>query len=296
MKKNIRQQPIDILFDMETNDPDDVMTLCILSSHPAVNLRAVTVMPGTDEQVGLVHRVLELTNHAQILVGSYNPGYEKPCVSRFHNKWFGKWEAKEPDGVGYQIIAQTVEKYPKLTVLTGGPLKNFSLLSSKLAIHRWVAQGGFAGDNIVPPEHRLAKFEGRITCPTFNFGGDPNTASKLLATSKIEKRLLVSKNVCHGLAYDAEMHEKMEVYKDRSAGLYWVYKGMDKYLQRKPTGKLFHDPLAACVAIEPSICEFREVELYRAKGEWGSKLATGSNTFISIAVNKDRFFEVMVSA
>lgn len=289
-------QAIDILFDMETNDPDDVMTLCILSAHPAVNLRAVTVMPGTDEQVGLVHRVLELTNHPEIPVGSYAIGYEKPCVSGFHNKWFGKWEAKTPDGEGYQIIAQTLKEFPELTILTGGPLKNFRLLDSKLHIHRWVGQGGFAGDNVVPPAYRLPKFEGRITCPTFNFGGDPATASKLLASSKIKKRLLVSKNVCHGLAYDAEMHEKMGAYKDNSAGLYWVHKGMDKYLKRKPYGKLFHDPLAACVAIDPSVCEFREVKLYKARGEWGSNLALGSNTFISIAVDKERFFEVMVGA
>ncbi|MCP4438446.1 MAG: nucleoside hydrolase [Aureispira sp.] len=285
---------MDILFDMETNDPDDVMTLCILSAHPNVNLRAVTVMPGTDEQVGLVHRVLELTDHPEIPVGSYAIGYEKPCVSGFHNKWFGKWEDKTPDGEGYQIIKETVAEYPELTILTGGPLKNFRLLDAKLPIHRWVAQGGFAGDNVVPPEHRLPKFVGRTTCPTFNFGGDPKTASKLLATPQIEKRLLVSKNVCHGLAYDAEMHEKMEGYKDSSAGLHWVYKGMDKYLQRRPNGKLFHDPLAACVAIDPSICEFREVELFRARGEWGSNLVLGTNTFISIAADKDRFFDVMV--
>ena len=27
-------------------------------------------------------------------------------------------------------------------------------------LKRWVAQGGFAGDSVVPPEHRLAKFAG----------------------------------------------------------------------------------------------------------------------------------------
>jgi inosine-uridine nucleoside N-ribohydrolase len=31
---------------METNDPDDFLTLCILSTHPKVNLRAVTITPG----------------------------------------------------------------------------------------------------------------------------------------------------------------------------------------------------------------------------------------------------------
>lgn len=43
-------------------------------------------------------------------------------------------------------------------------------------IERWVAQGGFAGDNIVPPQYRLKKFDGKIFCPTFNFGGDSRAA------------------------------------------------------------------------------------------------------------------------
>ena len=34
---------IDISFDMETSDPDDVFTLCLLAHHPRVNLVSVTV-------------------------------------------------------------------------------------------------------------------------------------------------------------------------------------------------------------------------------------------------------------
>ena len=36
---------IDVVFDMETGDPDDFFTLCLLTAHPKVNLRAVTVTP-----------------------------------------------------------------------------------------------------------------------------------------------------------------------------------------------------------------------------------------------------------
>jgi inosine-uridine nucleoside N-ribohydrolase len=38
---------------MEIGDPDDVITLCFLTSHPKVNLRAVTVTLGTDVQIAL---------------------------------------------------------------------------------------------------------------------------------------------------------------------------------------------------------------------------------------------------
>jgi hypothetical protein len=42
-----------------------------------------------------------------------------------------------------------------------------------MRIERWVAQGGFAGDELVAPEHRLPKFAGRELCETLcllNYG------------------------------------------------------------------------------------------------------------------------------
>jgi pyrimidine-specific ribonucleoside hydrolase len=45
---------INIAFDMETSDPDDVFTLCLLAHHPCVNLVSVTVTPGSKHQIGLV--------------------------------------------------------------------------------------------------------------------------------------------------------------------------------------------------------------------------------------------------
>lgn len=40
---------IDVVWDMETGDPDDFLTLLFLIGHPNVNLKAVTVTPGTLE-------------------------------------------------------------------------------------------------------------------------------------------------------------------------------------------------------------------------------------------------------
>ena len=50
--------PTPIVFDMETQDPDDVFTLCALATHPWARLVAVTVTPGSDEQIGVVEHVL----------------------------------------------------------------------------------------------------------------------------------------------------------------------------------------------------------------------------------------------
>lgn len=60
---------------------------------------------------------------------------------------------------------------------------------------------------------------------------------------------------------------------------------MTMYLGKKGS-KMFHDPLAVCVAIDPRVCEFREVTLYRSKQGWGSVLSPGSGTFISVAYHR----------
>lgn len=280
---------MNVLFDMETGDPDDAVTLCFLIAHPHIKLRAVTVTPGTDEQIGLARYILKATEHEDIPIGSYRPGYDKDCVSIFYRRWLGNFDAVSPDAEGHQIIRQTLEEYPDLVIITGAPLKNFGALEVSQPIEKWVAQGGFAGNNVVPPQYRLPKFEGMLFCPTYNFNGGPKEALKMLNDVPVNERYLVSKNVCHGVIYDQEFHEQLKPQQHLHAGYELIYKGMDLYLSKKKAGKKFHDPLAACVAIDSDICIFREVKLVRKGGKWGSELSEGSNTFISIGVDQDRF-------
>jgi inosine-uridine nucleoside N-ribohydrolase len=286
---------MNVHLDMETGDPDDVMTLCFLLEHSRVNLRSVTVMPGTDEQTGLVRLILREAG-LDIPVGSNKPGYDKNCVSPFYYRWFPKIKPLKPDDEGYKIIMESLEAYPDLVLLTGAPLKNFRKVEFSKPVSRWVAQGGFAGDNVVPAHLRLEKFIGRISCPTFNFNGDPETAMRLLETPFIEQRHLVSKNVCHGVVYNEEMHEQFKPFSQKSIGLNFVYKGMELYLKRHSGGKKFHDPLAAAVMIEPETCNFAPVRLFRNRGEWGSNYEEGSNTLISVEADEEMMVAVLTDS
>jgi pyrimidine-specific ribonucleoside hydrolase len=285
---------INIAFDMETQDPDDVMTLCLLSNHPKVNLVAVTITPGSTHQVGLVKHILAKLNK-NIPVGSRDASYPKDCVSVFHYNWLGKIVPEEPDGTGARVLQDAITKYPDLTIVCGASLGNIAnFLDLDVKLNTIVVQGGFAGDNIMPPELVLPKFKGKITCPTFNLGGDMPAALKVLASDKISKRYFVSKNVCHGVIYDQEMHDFMTPHKDKNIGLALLYNGMDRYLNKKSSGKAFHDPLAACVAIDKSVCRFEEVELYKDKGEWGSRRSDNLNAFISIQADMDKFKKTII--
>ena len=65
------------ILDMETQDPDDFLTLVLLLGHPDVNLIAVTITPGSLEQIHLVKQALTLfgrgddAGDAAVRIGSY---------------------------------------------------------------------------------------------------------------------------------------------------------------------------------------------------------------------------------
>src|SRR5208283_5433988 len=153
---------INLIFDMETADPDDVLTLCMVSNHPQVNLVAVTVTPGSRHQIGLVKHVLSKLE-MKIPVGSKNKEHPKECVSAFHYNWLGNIAPAEPDGTGAEIIAQAVKEYPDLTIVCGASLGNIAAaVNAGVIIERLVIQGGFAGDNIMPPELVLENLKARL--------------------------------------------------------------------------------------------------------------------------------------
>jgi pyrimidine-specific ribonucleoside hydrolase len=278
---------IPIHFDMETQDPDDVMTLAVLATHPRVELVSVTITPGGPDQVGLVKHVLHtLLDKPLVHIGG-DPKREKPAVSGFHDKWLGS-HSTAPTHTNEELL-EAAASYG-CTLLTGAPLKNLHAIPK---FPRWVAQGGFAGDSVVPPEHRLAKFAGKETCATFNFGGAPQIAQAMLASEHIGQKLLVGKNVCHGLAWDPAFHERVKALPRSTAGLELVRQGMELYLKKNPEGKKLHDPLAMACAIDPEVCDFRRVEMYRLKGEWGARLKSDSDVQIAVSVDRERFFRVL---
>ncbi|MFI9359438.1 hypothetical protein ACIG5E_00005 [Kitasatospora sp. NPDC053057] len=109
---------VPIVFDMETGDPDDVFTLCALATHPWARLVAVTVMPGSDEQVGIVQHLLGRLG-VSAPVGAYRPGADVKPVSGFHRRWLGNVPAREPDAEAWQLLRDALAS-GDATLLTGG--------------------------------------------------------------------------------------------------------------------------------------------------------------------------------
>jgi pyrimidine-specific ribonucleoside hydrolase len=204
-------------------------------------------------------------------------------------------EAAQPDGFGHDMIAEFFRSGQNRVLLTGAPLGNPRQALEKhgdFDVPRWVGQGGFAGDSVVPEEFRLSKFKGLETCPTFNFNGDRKGAALMLNSPRVLARELVSKNVCHGMSYNKAMHNEVAHASENPAFNTFV-KLMNNYLAGRPEGKLFHDPLAAATIIRQDICAYEEVELYCANGGWGSRKKEGTGTRISVSADRQKFIEVL---
>jgi pyrimidine-specific ribonucleoside hydrolase len=284
-------------FDLETSDPDDMLALCILATHPKSQLVSVTIHPGGRDQVGLVKEVLRRLE-VFIPVGVGQPKKDAHRVSSFHYDWLGSIPPKEPDGTAVEVIRESLNKYPELHLVTGAALTNIvaSLEVGKPFFQEWTGQGGFAGDSVVPFEHRLPKFDGRETCQTFNLGGDHQAALELLKNNNpaIPVRRLVSKNVCHGIFYTPEIQARIP--KGVYSGLDLLKEGMQCYFNKHPGGKALHDVIAAVAAIDPRIGIWRPVELYRKQNEWGSRLVDSGPEAVDImiALNETAFEAVLM--
>jgi hypothetical protein len=158
-------------------------------------------------------------------------------------------------------------------VFCGGALTALSKFLENHKISTLVMNGGFVGDNIIPKEDRLEKFDGKKTISTFNFNCDVVSTDKVLksSTEKIGKIILVGKNVCHSK-------------KNTPSGI-WNYKEYDylfkKYKVRE--NKCLHDMLMCHEGLcllnlidEKPYCEYEEVYPYNEglngkRTKWGSK-------------------------
>jgi pyrimidine-specific ribonucleoside hydrolase len=288
-----------LVFDMETGDPDDVLTLILLLGHPGVDLRAVTVTPGTPHQIGIVRHILRGFGREDMPVGAFNLHHMKArgtpdehyvtCVSPWHYKWMGDVPLSKDAEPGWAVLHAHLGHDTML--LTGAPLKNLgeALRRGPPEPFAWVAQGGFAGDGVVPEGQQLDKFRGLRTCPTYNFNGDPKSALLAMEHDAITSRRFISKNICHGVVYDQKMHDRLAQFlmatwnglppsappstHHHRASIELIHQGMMLYLSKRPAGKAFHDPLAACCAINPDIGTWASVRMFREKGHWGAKLA-----------------------
>ncbi|CAF4362205.1 unnamed protein product, partial [Adineta steineri] len=81
-----------------------------------------------------------------------------------------------------------------------------------------------------------------------------------------------------------------------SQSLHEMYHVMSVYLNRAgKIEKAFHDPLAACCAIDISIGQWKDVRLYMDEKtkEWGSKISENPNVKIIVDYDQDKYLSTL---
>ena len=287
------------------HDPDDVFAILYLHSA-GVNIRAITVSKGQPHQLALIRFICKELG-LDIPVGAvsldvpqekkFSGGFEGRPLQEyvgFHYKMlshFGYPYAGQADKLGHEVISDTLKEYPDSEVFVIGAPKNFSTYlkgpKANIPIEQVTFQGGFIGYDVHNmPCKRLPKFEGKTTCPSFNPNGDVKGTQLIVDHPMIKKLRFVSKNVCHTILYNKEVHELMKssLPKNRADELF--LKGMDIYLE-KHSEKKFHDPVAAVCMLHPEIATWVKGKLYREKGGWGTRLDPTSNSETIVSIDED---------
>ena len=135
-------------------------------------------------------------------------------------------------------------------IFSGGALTKVNNFIKDHRLKLLVANGGFAGNNIISSDIQLAKFKGKTKIRTYNFNMDVSSALEVLYSTNINNIILVSKNVCHDTR-----NTKAILHKDEFINKYGIN-----------DTKLLHDLLMVKEGInyllnKPMICNYTNVDL-----------------------------------
>lgn len=283
-------------------DADDFFALCYLI-RTGVKIKALTLTPGDPDQVAVARFLLK-----QCLIDAPIgvPGDRgKKSVTPFHHEVMAEYGAKpdyEPNGVGFQIIEQACVAAGKpLDLFVIGPCTNAGNVMRRQKargesnfFNSITMQGGFCSYDIHRPKDALDKFNGMITCPTFNLNGDV-VYGKELIDYQCPKRF-VGKNVCHAVVFNKDRHEQFrrtgydgDESVHQATNLFDL--GAYTYFKKHPEKK-FHDPTAAVCMLHPEVATYVKGITYREKGGWGTKLDENGYD-IAVELNHDALWEYL---
>lgn len=250
---------MNVLFDMETGDPDDLITLLMLLNNSEVNLVGVTCYQGSPIQIGLIQEVLQRAN-LDIPIGGWN-SIEPKELSPYYTKVMGTWKAQEAIYTPIEVFEKVFQNYSdNIHVLTGAPLTNIKEVIEKLphiTIPHMTTQGGYIG-SLVAMEKQLAKFRGRPSFRTYNLGNDIEAFNIVNNSSQIKDLTYVTKDLCHGFVYNKKIHQEIQFASHPIGQL--LQKCLEQYALANKE-KAMHDPLAMLFMIYPELGKSMLVEM-----------------------------------
>lgn len=239
------------------NDPDDLFAILWLIAI-GQKIDGIVITPGSKHQILIANLIIEECGlDIPIGVFSYR---ENNQYGRIYKELIKKYKF---DICHYIDSKEIISNYTK-DVLIIGPPKNIRY-GSKFS--RITFQGGFCPYSIYKPQITLDKFIDKEYQPSFNPGGDKNTTHRIINKEFSNNLTFCGKNVCHSILYDKEIHKNIKPHNKAS----FLFKEiMDHYLKIKEC-KAFHDPIAACMHVDPSIGVWYNGTPEYLNGSWTTK-------------------------
>lgn len=269
-----------IIFDMETGDPDDLITLLLLLNNPQVNLKAVTCYEGSSIQIGLINYIISLSDRA-IPIGGWNT--EDKRLNDYYYKVVGNWKPCKARTNPIEILTDNLDN--DTILLTGAPLTNIAQYlknNNENIIYKMVTQGGYLGD-IVPEYKRLEKFKKRKSIRTYNLSNDTDAFETINNSINVKELTFVTKDLCHGFLYEEKIYSATNFKNNKIAQL---LKASLQYYVEKGVKKAMHDPLAMLFMLNPLLCEKTSIDMKIV-------IEKEQNKFFSIPSNNDKRFGVI---
>jgi purine nucleosidase len=285
-----------ILLDTDIgSDIDDAFTLAYLLSHPDCDLLGITTVSGDgDRRAMMASAMCKAAGKGNIPI---YPGVEKPLLIPQKQpiakqaEVLSKWEHEKnyPKGEAIEFMRQTIRKNPhEVTLLAIGPMTNIGLLFS------------------IDPEIPSLLKELVLMCGVFTYGlkayvclsewnarCDPH-ATAMMYSAPVKNIKSVGLDVTTQVTMkksDIFARSKADVLKPvLDFCNVWADNESDAV-------STFHDPLAAAVIFDDSICTFKrgnvsvEIESKRAEGlTYFDEDPNGRNE-VALTVDSERFFE-----
>jgi inosine-uridine nucleoside N-ribohydrolase len=295
-KENAMEGRVPLFLDTDIgSDIDDAVALAYLLCHPRCELLGITTVTGEpDKRASLADAICRAAgrNEVPIHVGAHLPFLgsqrqpEAPQAEAL-GRWPHRSFSRENTAVAF--LRETIRKHPgEITLLTIGPLTNIALLFAlDPEIPAMLKQLVMMGGRFFPDEQGRIGAEWNIVC-------DAWSAARVF-TSEVPRLLAVGLDVtlrCRMPA--AECKERFHAI----GGPLKPVADMAEVWFRHADSITFHDPLAAAVVFEPTLCRFEPADYVKVKlgnddsfGETSIK-PSGLNSPIQVAadVNPDAFF------
>lgn len=271
-----------IILDSDTGgDIDDAFAVALALSCPEFEIVGITTVGDAEhKRARIVCKLLSLAGRADIPVAA-GP---KPGDPR-QGPWAADFDGVKPiDTPAPEFIVQEINAHPgEITLVPVGPLTNIAAAleldpGTASKVKQMVTMGGaaYVCYNLKPPP-----------CPEYNIRADIPAAQKVYSSGM--PITMCGLDVTAMLRFDAEKREQLA-----GRGLPLTDALTELYKLWGHETPVLYDPMALCMAIDPSFCEV-EKRCVVVTDEGVTQIVEGEpNVGVCVKPDVDRFFQFYI--